>query len=133
MQSRQLLASLILKRPWNRAEKILTVMLIVAFGLFYAGQVSNFPALEDDGLFVLASAFLGTAHSPGYPLFILLSQVAHLLPVESVALRTHLFGALTASIGLGLLYFIGRRHLELERAVCLLGVFCVAFSILFWE
>jgi hypothetical protein len=41
--------------------------------LFYAGQVSDFPALEDDGLFVLASAFLGTAHSPGYPLFILLS------------------------------------------------------------
>ena len=133
MQSRQLLASLTLKRPWNRADKILTVMLIVAFGLFYAGQVSDFPALEDDGLFVLASAFLGTAHSPGYPLFILLSQVAHLLPVESVALRTHLFGALTASLGLGLLYFIGRRHLELERAVCLLGVFCVAFSTLFWE
>jgi hypothetical protein len=59
--------------------------------------------------------------------------VAHLLPVESVALRAHLFGALTASIGLGLLYCIGRRHLELERAVCLLGVFCVAFSTLFWE
>ena len=133
MQSRQLLASLILKRPWNRADRILTVMLIAAFGLFYAGQVSDFPALEDDGLFVLASAFLGTAHSPGYPLFVLLSQVAHLLPVESVALRTHLFGALTASIGLGLLYYIGRRHLELERVACLLGVICVAFSTLFWE
>ncbi len=65
MQSRQLLASLILKRPWNRADKILTVMLIVAFGLFYAGQVSDFPALEDDGLFVLASAFLGTAAFSG--------------------------------------------------------------------
>ena len=60
-------------------------MLIVALGLFYAAQVSNFPALEDDGLFVLASAFLGTADSPGYPLFILLSQVAHLLSVESLA------------------------------------------------
>ena len=81
MQPRKLIAFFILKGPWGRADRALTVMLIVAFGLFYVGQVSDFPALEDDGLFVLASAFLGTAHSPGYPLFVLLSQVTHLLPV----------------------------------------------------
>ena len=106
---------------------------MIAFGLFYGFQVSDFPEPEDDGLFVLASAFLGTAHSPGYPLFVLLSQVMHLLPVESVALRVHLFGSMTASVGLGLLYYIGRRQLALERIACLFGVVCVAFSTLFWE
>lgn len=133
MQSNQLLASLTLKCPWNPADRIIAAVLVVAFGLFFGCQVSDFPELEDDGLFVLASAFLGTAHSPGYPLFVLLSQVMHMLPVESVALRVHLFGSLTASMGLGLLYYIGRRQLELERVACLLGVVCVAFSTLFWE
>lgn len=133
MQPRKLIVFFILKGPWGRADRLLTVMLIVAFGLFYAGQVSDFPALEDDGLFVLASAFLGTAHSPGYPLFVLLSQVTHLLPVESAASRVHLFGAMTASLSLGLLYYIGRRHLDLERVACLFGVICLAFSTLFWE
>jgi tetratricopeptide (TPR) repeat protein len=133
MQSNRLFASLTLRGPWNKADSIVTVILILVFVLFYGGQVSDFPALEDDGLFVLASAFLGTAHSPGYPLFVLLSQVTHLLPVESVAHRVHLFGSLTASIGLGLLYYIGRRHLGLERLACLIGVVGMAFSTLFWE
>lgn len=133
MQANLTFASLTSKGPWSPADRIITAVLVIAFGLFYGFQVSDFPELEDDGLFVLASAFLGTAHSPGYPLFVLLSQVMHLLPVESVALRVHLFGSMTASVGLGLLYYIGRRQLALERIACLFGVVCVAFSTLFWE
>ena len=87
MQANLTFASLTSKGPWSPADRIITAVLVIAFGLFYGFQVSDFPELEDDGLFVLASAFLGTAHSPGYPLFVLLSQVMHLLPVESVALR----------------------------------------------
>jgi hypothetical protein len=133
MQPHQIKATLQQKDSWAVSDSVVAAGLVSMFVLIYGIQVSDFPLLEDDGLFVLASEFLGTAHSPGYPLYILLSQVSHLLPLESAAFRVHLFGSFTASVALGLLYFIGRRVLHLEKVACLFGTICVAFSTLFWE
>src|SRR2546430_15573737 len=73
----------------------------VALALFalYAATAPRTVALEDDGLFILSSYFLGIEHPPGYPLFIWIGHLFTYLPFGSVAYRVHLasalFGALT--------------------------------------
>jgi transmembrane protein TMEM260 (protein O-mannosyltransferase) len=79
------------------------VHLLVVFGALFGVYVYSAPrtvTLEDDGLFIMASYFLGVDHPPGYPLYTLLGKLFTLLPVGTVAFRVHLssafFGALTA-------------------------------------
>jgi len=53
-----------LRREWTH--------LLVVFVLLFAVYAISAPrtiALEDDGLFVLSSYFLGNSHPPGYPLY----------------------------------------------------------------
>jgi transmembrane protein TMEM260 (protein O-mannosyltransferase) len=77
-------------------------LVVVFVGLFalYTGSAPRTVTLEDDGLFIMASYFLGIDHPPGYPVYTLLGKLFTLLPVGSIAFRVHLlsafFGALTA-------------------------------------
>ncbi len=105
------------------------VLLFVVYGFF----ATDYPHLEDDGLFVLAGYFAGTAHSPGYPLFVLLSQPFLMLPFGTSALKVHLVSSACAATTAGLLYHICRQHLALSRIPSLTGVGCLAFSSLYWE
>jgi hypothetical protein len=52
----------------------------------------------DSGELIVASAGLGVAHPPGFPLYMLLSHLATLLPVGSVAVRVHAASALFAAL-----------------------------------
>src|SRR2546422_5015594 len=85
-----------LKEQWPH----LLVVFVALFGL-YAYSAPRTVTLEDDGLFIMSSYFLGIDHPPGYPLHTLLGKLFTLLPVGSIALRVHLlsafFGALTCA------------------------------------
>ena len=77
-------------------------LLFVAALLLYALSTPRTVMLEDDGSFITAAWFAGTAHPPGYPFYILLGWLSsHLLPFGSVAWRVHalsgLMGALTCT------------------------------------
>ena len=54
--------------------------------------------MEDDGLFILSSYFLGIEHPPGYPLFTLIGHLFTYLPFGSVAYRVHLASALFGAL-----------------------------------
>ena len=85
-------------RP-RRADWLRAVAVAVALFALYAATAPRTVALEDDGLFILSSYFLGIEHPPGYPLFTLIGHLFTYLPFGSVAYRVHLasalFGALT--------------------------------------
>jgi len=57
----------------------------------------------DSGELVTASALLGVAHPPGYPLYVLLGRLFSLLPVGEVALRVNLFSAAAGAAAAGCL------------------------------
>src|SRR5437867_12279802 len=69
---------------------------IVAAALFslYALTAPRTVALEDDGLFILSSYFLGDEHPHGYPLPTLIGHLFTHLPFGSVAYPFHLARAL---------------------------------------
>ena len=56
----------------------------------------------DSGELILATKALGVAHPPGFPLYLILTHLASVVPVGSIAARVNfasaLYGALAASV-----------------------------------
>jgi hypothetical protein len=105
----------------------------LALFIVYVLTTSPAPLLEDDALFILASFDRGLAHSPGYPLYVLLTQPFHWLPIGSVALKVHLANAVAAAILAGLLAVKLCRHFNLSRGLAAASVLSLGFSALFWN
>jgi hypothetical protein len=106
----------------------------VALALFalYAVTAPRTVALEDDGLFILSSYFLGIEHPPGYPLFTLIGHLFTYLPFGSVAYRVHLasalFGALTGGAA-----WLCVRSLISGRLAAYLAALALGISPVFWS
>ena len=77
------------------------VVLSCALSL-YAWTLAPTVTLVDSGELIVAARSLGVAHPPGFPLYVLLANLATRLPIGNVALRVNLasalFGALAAAV-----------------------------------
>jgi hypothetical protein len=106
----------------------------VAAALFalYALTAPRTVALEDDGLFVLSSYFLGIEHPPGFPLFTLIGHLFTQLPFGSVAYRVHLASAFFGALSCGLLWLCARA-LAPGRLPAYLAALGLGFSPAFWS
>jgi hypothetical protein len=82
-----------------RDHKLTLLVLFAIIFSFYLATAPRSVALEDDGLFLLSSYFLGISHPSGYPLYNLIAHFLISFPWGSVAFKGHaisgLFGALT--------------------------------------
>ena len=118
-------------RP-RRADWLQAGLVAVALFALYAATAPRTVALEDDGLFILSSYFLGVEHPPGYPLFTLIGHLFTYLPFGSVAYRVHLasalFGALTGGAA-----WLCARTLVAGRLPAYIAAFALGFSPVFWS
>jgi len=89
-------------------------------------------ALEDDGLFILAAYFLGGAHPPGYPLFVLIGKLFTLLPVGSVAYRVHLASAFFGGLSCAVLWLCARALIP-GRLPAYLAALALGLCPVFWS
>jgi hypothetical protein len=107
---------------------------LVAAALFvlYAATAPRSVALEDDGLFILSSYFLGIEHPPGFPLHTLLGKLATLLPLGSVAYRVHLLSALFGALTCGLVWLCAQR-LAQGRLPAYLAALGLGLMPVFWS
>ena len=107
---------------------------LVGGGLFalYALTAPHTVGLEDDGLFILSSYFLGIEHPPGYPLFTLIGHLFSQLPVGSVAYRVHLVSALFGALS-GAAAWLCARQLGLARLPAWLAAFVLGLAPVFWS
>jgi 4-amino-4-deoxy-L-arabinose transferase-like glycosyltransferase len=108
-------------------------MLLVGLTFLYGSLAEDFPLLEDDGLFVLASFYAGTAHSPGYPLFVLLSQPFLLLPFGTVAFKVHLVDCFLAAMSCTTVFLLLRRFMKVSPLPALSSALVLGFSSLFFQ
>ena len=115
------------RADWMQAG-IVALVLLALYALTSPRTVS----LEDDGLFILSSYFLGIEHPPGYPLFTLIAHFFSKLPFGSVAYRVHLtsafFGALTGAAA-----WLCARRLIPGRLPAYLVALGLGFSPVFWS
>lgn len=70
---------------------------VLPFGL-YLGCLAPSITFYDSGEFVTAIHFLGSAHSPGYPLFLLFAKPFTWLPLGNIAFRVNLATAVSAAL-----------------------------------
>jgi len=103
----------------------------VLFAL-YALTAPHSVALEDDGLFILSSNFLGIEHPPGYPLFTLVGHLFSGLPFGRVAYRVHLASTLFGALSCAMLWMCARA-LSLGRLAAYLAAFGLGVSPVFWS
>jgi hypothetical protein len=65
----------------------------------------------DSGEFITATQLLGSAHSPGYPLFLLFAKPFTWLPFGSIAFRVNLATACSAALACSALFLLVRQLL----------------------
>jgi hypothetical protein len=115
------------KGDWGRAGAV-AAMLFVLYALTSPRTVT----VEDDGLFILSSYFLGIEHAPGYPLFTLAGKLFTLLPLGSVAYRVHLASALFGGLACGAAWLCARA-LTGARLPAYLAAFGLGLAPVFWS
>jgi Protein of unknown function (DUF2723) len=118
-------------RP-RRADWLQAGAVVVALFALYAATSPRTVALEDDGLFILSSYFLGVEHPPGYPLFTLIGHLFTYLPFGSVAYRVHLASALFGALSGGAAWLCARALIA-GRLPAYLAAFALGFSPVFWS
>jgi hypothetical protein len=82
---------------------------VLALILYVATLQPDVGGPEDTPKFQFLGYVLGTAHPPGYPLYVMLSHVFVQLPVGSIAYRANLFSAVMAAVCCALTYTIARQ------------------------
>ena len=118
-------------RP-RRADWLQAGLVALALFALYAATASRTVAMEDDGLFILSSYFLGIEHPPGYPLFTLIGHLFTYLPFGSVAYRVHLASALFGGLSGGAAWLCARSLID-GRLPAYLAAFALGMSPVFWS
>ena len=113
-------------RAWTVATGLLTLALfIVTLRLGVGGP-------EDSPKFQFVGRVLGTAHSPGYPLYVVLTYLFGWLPIGTLAFRINLFSALTAAIACTAAFVIARQ-LGASRSASAIATLGLATGAGFWH
>jgi hypothetical protein len=115
-----------------RRDRLHAALVAGALFTLYALTSPHTVGLEDDGLFILSSYFLGIEHPPGYPLFTLIGHLFSQLPVGSVAYRVHLASALFGALSGGAAWLCARQ-LGLARLPAWLAALVLGLSPVFWS
>src|SRR5258705_4264283 len=82
---------------------------VAALALFVATLQPDFGGPEDTPKFQFVGYVLGTPHPPGYPLYVLLSNLFVRVPIGTIAYRANLFSAVMAALACALTYLIARQ------------------------
>lgn len=118
--------------PGGRREWLHPVVVFLALLAVYAATAPRTVALEDDGLFILSSYFLGIEHPPGYPLHTLFGHLFTLLPVGSVAFRVHMLSAFFGALTCAFIWMCVQTLLR-ERLLAYFAAFGLGLSRVFWS
>lgn len=86
---------------------------------------------SDSAEFQTLAYTLGTTHSTGYPIYLLLARLVGLVPIGSPAWRVNLCSALGAAVAIGATYLAIFRQTE-DRFAGALGAAALAVSYTFW-
>lgn len=103
-------------KSFYRPDLFAILSFIVPFGismLTLAPSVTFF----DSGEFLTATASLGSAHSPGYPLFLMYAKLFTWIPLGNIAFRINMATAFSSSLACLAVYLLTLKLLKDEQVV----------------
>ncbi|MDD2851711.1 MAG: DUF2723 domain-containing protein [Desulfuromonadaceae bacterium] len=96
-----------------KIDVCLVLSFLIPFGL-YLVTLAPSVTFFDSGEFLTAAASLGSAHSPGYPLFLMYAKPFSWLPVGNIAFRINVATAVSSSLACLMVYILATTLLEKE-------------------
>lgn len=118
----------------DRRRDALTAVLVGAltFALYLRTLLPHLGGTEDTPKFQYLGYVLGTAHNPGYPLYVLISHLFSYLPVGTLAYRMNL---LSACLGVAtvVVAFFAARTLGCRRVSAVAVALSLAAGRRFWQ
>ncbi len=103
----------------------------LALILYVATLQPDLGGPEDTPKFQFLGYVLGTAHPPGYPLYVMLSHLFVQLPIGTIAYRANLFSAVMASLAVALAYVV-TRQIGARRSAAFTAAAGLATGYSFW-
>jgi len=95
-----------------------TLVFLVSL-LVYSRTLAPTVTLVDSGELIVAARFLGVAHPPGFPLYLILAHLFSLIPIGSIAFRINFASAFFAALASGLLTLVtaekGQKEVDARR------------------
>jgi hypothetical protein len=120
-------------RERDRTEVAFIAVMGLAAGLVYLRTLyPGLVATGDSPKFQYLGRILGTAHNPGYPLYIMLSHVFSWIPLGTLAYRMNLFSACWAVVTV-VFVALACRRLGCGRVATLVACGGLAFGQVFWS
>ena len=104
---------------------------LASLAVYIATLAPGLVAITDTPKFQFIGRILGTAHPPGYPLYVLISHVFSYLPIGSLAYRINLMSAFFSAATCGLMV-IAARLLGVGRLPSIAAALCFAFGSAVW-
>lgn len=90
--------------PASRGQTFASAAFVFFLALFvYVWTLAPTVTLVDSGELIVAARFLGVAHPPGFPLYVMLAHLASLLPIGNIAFRVNFASALFAALACAML------------------------------
>ena len=90
----------------SKEAQLCAGIVFVASLLLYCRTLAPTVTLVDSGELIVTAHFLGVAHPPGFPLYMMLAHLASLVPWGSVALRVNAASALFAALASAMLTLV---------------------------
>lgn len=103
----------------------------VAFTVYVRTLAPGLIAITDTPKFQFIGKILGTAHNPGYPLYVVISHLFGYLPLGSLAWRINLLSALFASAGIGA-FVLTLIAIGCAPVIAVTAALALAFGSAFW-
>ena len=93
--------------PAFRGKRLTSAALVFLVALFvYFWTLAPTVTLVDSGELIVAARFLGVAHPPGFPLYVILAHLASLLPIGNIAERINFVSAFFAALACAMLTLV---------------------------
>jgi len=113
---KDVVSRLIRYRPHIPLDPCAILSVVIPFAIYMATLAPSV-TFFDSGEFLTATASLGSAHSPGYPLFLMFAKPFTWLPLGSIAFRINMATAFSSALACLGVYLLTCRILREERLV----------------
>ena len=105
---------------------------LLLFAVYLATLLPGLGGTEDTPKFQYIGAVLGTAHDPGYPLYILLTHAWSRLPLGTLAYRINVFSAVWGAAACAFV-FLAMRSLHVRRWTAAVVACAMGLGGTFWQ